>query len=285
MRHAIVPCLILTTMLMGTTGCRAAKADPSAPDSPASSVPAAKTLTEKDAMKLVWSDEFDKDGLPDPAKWGYEVGMLRNKELQWYTKDRLDNARVEGGNLVITARKEPYGNAGYTSASLNTRATFPFTYGRIEVRAKLPTGRGTWPAIWTLGVDHETWPVCGEIDIMEHVGFDPDQVHATVHTGAYNHLKNTHKGHAEPLPKAAAEFHVFAADWTTTGIAFFLDGKQISSYPNDGKGDRETWPFTTPQYLLLNLAIGGGWGGAQGIDDSVFPATYLIDYVRIYQKR
>ena len=245
----------------------------------------ATVAAEDNGMQLVFSDEFDRDGLPDPAKWGYEVGMLRNKELQYYTKDRLENARVEGGNLVITARKEAYGNATCTSASLNTRSTFPFTYGRIEVRAKVPTGRGVWPAIWTLGVDHETWPACGEIDIMEYVGFDPDRVHATVHTDAFNHVKNTHKGHAHPLPRVADDFHVFAADWTADGITFFVDGVEINRYANDGKGDRATWPFDTPQYLLINLAIGGGWGGAQGVDDAIFPAVYLIDYVRIYQKR
>jgi len=237
-----------------------------------------------DAMTLVWSDEFDRDGLPDPAKWGYEVGMIRNNELQFYTKARAENARVEGGNLVITARKEDFKGATSTSASLNTRATFPFTYGRVEVRAKLPTGRGTWPAIWTLGVDHETWPACGEIDIMEYVGFDPDRVHAAIHTGAYNHPANTHKGQAHALPRAADDFHLFAVDWDAAGITFFVDGAQIHRFANDGVGNHATWPFDKPQYLLLNLAIGGGWGGAQGVDEAIFPATFLIDYVRIHQK-
>lgn len=211
--------------------------------------------------------------------------MVRNKEVQYYTKDRLENARVEGGNLVITARKEAYGDATCTAASLTTRGAFSFTYGRVEVRAKLPTGRGTWPAIWTLGVNHETWPTCGEIDLMEYVGFDPDHVHATVHTGAYNHLTKTHKGLAHALPDAAADFHLYAIDWDVAGISFFVDGIQVHRFANDGAGDRATWPFDTPQYLLLSLAIGGTWGGAQGVDEAIFPATFLVDYVRIHQKR
>ena len=246
---------------------------------------AAACSAEEEGMKLVWSDEFDRDGLPDPAKWDYEVGLVRNGEKQWYTKARAENARVEGGNLVITARKEPFEKAQYTSASLHTRGTFTFTYGKVEVRAKLPGGRGSWPAIWMLGanIGEVGWPMCGEIDIMEHVGFDPDQVHFTVHTKAFNHTRGTGVGKGVRLAAPHQDFHVYGMEWDPKEIRFFLDGKQVHQFADDGKGP-EHWPFNAPQYLLINLAIGGGWGGQKGIDDAIFPNTYLVDWVRIYQK-
>src|SRR5579883_2123378 len=165
--------------------------------------------------KLVWSDEFDHPGLPDQSKWTYETGYIRNHERQYYTRARPENARVEGGRLIIEARKERYpiparsAQAGgrsddarpadaaeYTSASLTTQGKAAWAHGRIEVRAQLPSGRGTWPAIWTLGtdIDQVGWPRCGEIDIMEFVGFDPGTIHANVHTAKYNHAKKTNKG-------------------------------------------------------------------------------------------
>lgn len=237
-----------------------------------------------DAMTLVWSDEFDRDGLPDPAKWGYEVGMIRNNELQFYTKARAENARVEGGNLVITARKEDFKGATSTSASLNTRATFPFTYGRVEVRAKLPTGRGTWPAIWTLGVDHETWPACGEIDIMEFVGFDPGVIHANIHTKAYNHVQKTGKGSSTRIPDASETFHVYAIEWSPTHLHFYVDDIRYFTYANDSTGPA-AWPFDRDHYLILNLAIGGAWGGQKGVDADAFPQRLEVDYVRVYQDK
>ena len=146
--------------------------------------------------ELVWADEFNGKGLPDQSKWDYEVGFIRNREKQYYTKARLENARVENGMLIIESRKEKYEKGDYTSASLHTRYKAKWLYGRIEVRAKLPTGRGMWPAIWMLGANYGKvrWPACGEIDIMENVGFNPDMIHANVHTKAYNHVKRTNKG-------------------------------------------------------------------------------------------
>ena len=183
--------------------------------------------------KLVWSDEFDKPGPPDPAKWSYEEGFIRNNEAQYYTRERAENARVENGMLVIEARKEQFKNpsydptakeqgrggrgrehAEYTSASLTTRGKAAWTYGRIEVRAKLPSGRGTWPAIWTLGTNRQAgWPACGEIDIMEFVGFDPGIIHANIHTKKYNHVMGTGKGDKITIPDASEKFHVYAIEW------------------------------------------------------------------------
>jgi beta-glucanase (GH16 family) len=253
--------------------------------------------------KLVWSDEFDEPGLPNPARWGYEVGFIRNNESQYYTRARKENARVENGRLVIEARKErwpverPAGkatarrtrqsrdHAEYTSASLTTQGKAAWTYGRVEVRAKLPSGRGTWPAIWMLGtnIGEVGWPACGEIDIMEFVGYDPGVVHANIHTKKYNHAINTGKGASLKLPDASEAFHVYAVEWDRDQMDFFVDEQKYFTFRNEGTGP-ESWPFDRDQYLILNLAIGGGWGGRKGIDDAIFPQKYEIDYVRVYQR-
>lgn len=231
----------------------------------------------------VWQDEFDGSGLPDASRWDYEVGLIRNNERQFYTRARQENARLENGTLVIEAHREPYQGAAYTSASLTSRANW--TYGRIEVRAKLPKGRGTWPAIWMLGTNIREvgWPACGEIDIMEHVGFDPGRIHANIHTKAYNHVQRTNKGNSLIVSKLDEDFHVYSADWTPEKIDFFVDGQRYFSFAKEPGGDA-VWPFDKPQYLILNLAIGGSWGGQQGIDDAVFPTRFVIDYVRVYRQ-
>ncbi len=235
--------------------------------------------------KLVWSDEFDAPGLPDPARWDYEEGLVRNRELQYYTRARKENARVENGTLVIEARKEDYKNAKYTSASLITLGEASWTYGRIEVKAKIPTGRGLWPAIWTLGTDRRQtgWPACGELDIMENVGFDPDTIHANIHTKKYNHVKRTNKGAKIKPFRPYDAFHVYALDWFPDRIDFYFDKEKYFTYENEKSGE-EAWPFDKPQYLILNIAVGGSWGGQKGVDDSVFPQRMLVDYVRVYQK-
>jgi beta-glucanase (GH16 family) len=232
---------------------------------------------------LVWQDEFDGAGLPDAGRWNYEVGLVRNNERQYYTRDRTENARVENGLLVIEARRERFQNADYTSASVTSRASW--TYGRIEVRAKLPKGRGTWPAIWTLGTNIREvgWPECGEIDIMEHVGFDPGRVHANIHTKAYNHVQGTNKGNNVMVSAPDESFHIYSMTWTADQIAVSVDGQQYFTFPKE-QGGPAVWPFDRPQYLILNLAIGGNWGGQKGIDDAAFPARYEIDYVRVYRR-
>lgn len=234
--------------------------------------------------RLVWFDEFSVNGLPDSQKWSFEEGLLRNKEAQYYTKNRVENARVENGNLIITAINEPFKTAQYTSASINTKGKYEFTKGRIEVKAKLPAGRGVWPAIWTLGtnISQVGWPACGEIDIMEFVGFEPNSVYANVHTKDYNHTKGTGRGGSIKFEKPSSDFHVYAVEWLNDRFDFYFDDKLYFSCLKKGEGVGE-WPFDAPQYLLINLAIGGAWGGKQGIDDSIFPVEYIIDYVRIYE--
>ena len=238
---------------------------------------------ERKGMKLTWAEEFDYAGLPDPAKWGYETGFVRNRESQYYTEKRPENARVEDGKLIITARKEPWEGGQYTSASINTWGKFEFTYGRMEVRAKLPQGRGTWPAIWTLGINRREvgWPACGEIDIMEFVGFEPNVVYANVHTKDYNHSKGTGRGSKIETPKPYENFHIYAVEWHKDRMDFYFDDQKYFTCTRKGEGIGE-WPFDAPQYLLINLAIGGAWGGRQGIDDAIFPVEYQVDYVRYY---
>jgi beta-glucanase (GH16 family) len=269
--------LALAAPSCGGGGSRSAQTPASAPSAPAATAPAGFTL--------VFSDEFETPGSLDPAKWGYEVGYVRNDEKQYYTS-RLENARVEGGMLVIEGRKESYQGYGYTSASVNTLGRFSLRYGRVEVRAKLPGGRGSWPAIWMLGTNISStgWPACGEIDVMENVGFDPLRVHASVHTSAYNHTIGTQKTASTLVSDPAADFHVYAMEWYPDRIETFVDAARYFSFRNEGTGSR-TWPFDEPQYLLINLALGGAWGGQQGIDDSRFPQRYLVDYVRIYQQK
>lgn len=240
-------------------------------------------------VKPVWADEFDKDGLPDPAKWTYDTGGhgWGNRELQYYTADRAENAVVKGGMLRITARKEEHEGKAYTSARMVSRAGWK--YGYIEIRAKLPKGRGTWPALWMLPVSRwekcgPRWPLCGEIDIMEHVGYDEGVVHGTVHTQAYNHVAGTQKGKQVGVTDATSEFHVYALDWKADGIEILVDGKPYFSFANEGKG-KEVWPFDEPFRLLMNIAVGGNWGGSKGVDEAVYPQEMAIDYVRVYERR
>ncbi len=246
--------------------------------------------------KLVWSDEFshDPDGLPDPTKWNYEEGFVRNHESQWYTKARLENARVERGRLVIEGRQEEYTPLGlkapvahYTSASLETIGKADWTYGRIEVRAQLPLGAGVWPAIWTLGTNITEpgigWPRCGEIDIMELVGKQPGIIHGTIHYFASG--KHASKGTQIPIDHPEPEYglHNYAAEWTPDRIDLFIDDKKYFSFDTKLADNNGQNPFHKPQYLILNLALGGDWGGP--IDDSIFPQRMTVDYVRIYQKQ
>jgi len=237
--------------------------------------------------RLVWSDEFDRDGAPDPARWRYDVGGggWGNNELQFYTADRRENARVENGHLIIEARRESWQGRDYTSARLITKGQGDWTYGRIEVRAQLPAGRGSWPAIWTLGSTTPLrWPDDGEIDIMEHVGFDPGVVHASVHTGRYNHVAGTQRTAQTTVPDVSSGFHVYVTDWTADRIETSVDGRVYFSFAREPGGGRATWPFDSPQHLLLNVAVGGNWGGQRGVDDATLPYRFQVDYVRVYQR-
>ncbi len=237
------------------------------------------------AWTLVFDDEFDAPGPPDPARWNHEIGYIANDEKQYYTS-APDNARVEGGALVIEARRERRMGYDYTSARLNTKGRAEFLYGKVEIRAKLPTGRGTWPALWMLGtnIDEVGWPACGEVDIMENVGYDPQTIVASVHTAAYNHVQGTQKSATTSLEAPWQDFHVYGAEWSPDRIDFSVDGQKYFTFRNEGTGSR-TWPFDKPQYVILNLAIGGTWGGQKGIDDSLFPHRLYVDYVRVYQQK
>jgi beta-glucanase (GH16 family) len=230
---------------------------------------------------LEWADEFEQGLAPDPRNWSYEVGFVRNKEEQYYTNDRRENARIENGRLVIEARRDGFDGHKTTSASIHTWGKRSLQYGRIEVRAKIPTGRGTWPAIWTLGENRREvgWPRCGEIDIMENVGFVPAVIHANIHTAAYNHTRGTGKGNRIDAGKPWETFHTYAVEWWPDRLEFFLDDTRYFVYRREREDDG-VWPFDKPQYLILNLAIGGAWGGQKGVDDAIFPARYEIEYVR-----
>ncbi len=236
--------------------------------------------------KLIWSDEFNGKGLPDSSKWNYDVGGdgYGNNEAQFYTKDRLENARMENGNLIIEARKEKWGKNEYTSARLLTKGKFSFQYGTVEVRAKLPKGRGTWPAIWMMSENMKKWPDDGELDIMEHVGFNPGYIHASVHTKKYNHIQGTQKTYTLIVKDVSEKFHVYKADWTPEKIEVYIDDKKFFTYKNVEK-TKDAWPFDQPYFIILNLAVGGFWGGKEGIDDNIFPQKYYIDYVRVYQNK
>jgi beta-glucanase (GH16 family) len=248
--------------------------------------------------RLVWSDEFSGEGLPDPAKWDYEEGFVRNQEAQFYTRARPENARVEDGLLIIEGRRERRPNpahdpgaegwkaqreaAEYTSASLITLGRASWRYGRIEVRARLPRGHGVWPAIWMMGTNRSEvgWPACGEIDVMEFVGKHPDRIHGTVHYP----VEGGHRSNGGRLdtPAPYEDFHVYAVEWSAERIDLFFDGTLYHSFAIDEAGPGEDNPFRRPHYLLINLALGGSWGGP--IDDGVLPARYAIDWVRVYER-
>ena len=246
---------------------------------------------DRSQWRLVWADEFNYNGLPDPSKWSYDVGGhgWGNKELQHYTDKRKENARVENGNLIIEARKEAWERLEYTSARLVSKNKGDWTYGRFEVRAKLPSGRGTWPAIWMLptGWVYGGWPNSGEIDIMEHVGFDPDVVHASVHTKSYHHSIGTQKTDKINVKTARAEFNVYAVEWSPEEIRAFVNEQHYFTFENERltntSADYKQWPFDKPFHLLLNVAVGGMWGGVKGVDETIWPRRMEVDYVRVYQ--
>jgi beta-glucanase (GH16 family) len=238
---------------------------------------------------LVWSDEFDTPGLPDPTKWNYDVGGggWGNNELQYYTEADLDNARVEDGILIIEARNETspvnvWGRSReYTSARLTSKSKGDWQYGRFEIRAKLPAGRGTWPAIWMLstGNAYGGWPESGEIDIMEHVGFDMDTIHGSLHNN--NRFGGAAVTDSLVVDDVDTTFHVYALEWYPDEIRFFVDDILYHTAVNPQVG-WEGWPYIHPFHLILNIAVGGDWGGLQGIDPDIWPQRMEIDYVRVY---
>ena len=237
------------------------------------------------SWQQVWGDEFDGQGLPNADKWYYETGGdgWGNQEKQYYTREDPDNARVEDGHLIIEARNESFQGNAYTSARLNSEASWK--YGRFEIRAKLPGGRGTWPALWMLADEDvygdQYWPDNGEMDIMEHVGYDEGVIHGTIHTEAFNHIDGTDRGASITVPDATSAFHNYAMEWTPNEIRVFVDGQKYFTFQNREQYGWQEWPFDQKFHLLMNIAVGGTWGGQEGIDDSAFPQRMVIDYVRV----
>lgn len=248
--------------------------------------------TDGSTWEVVWSDEFNNADV-DTSKWTYDIGDWGwgNNELQYYTSGRKENARIEDGNLIIEARRGDMGNE-WTSARITTRGKVSFVYGKIEFRAKVPSYKGNWAAGWTLGddyVDELSWPYCGEIDILESVGFEMDDetgtgiAHASTHCGAYYFkLGNQPTGIIE-VKNMNTEFHTYSIIWLPDGITAYVDGQMYASY-NDTSTDL-SWPFSKPQNLILNLTMGGGWGGEHGVDETVDSQKMIIDYVRVYELR
>lgn len=254
----------------------------------AGSVARADALLSSSGFKVwtpVWSDEFSKTGAVDTKKWKFATGNDGggNGEAQAYTRSP-DNARVENGNLVIEARKESVAGRDYSSARLFSKPAW--TYGRFEIRAKLPQGRGTWPAIWMLarsgGDEQRDWPASGEIDIMEHVGHDQGNVHGSFHTKNFNWMLGTAITAIRFVPQASDDFHVYAFEWSEGEASFYVDDVRYLTFTNP-RTNRDDWPFDDDFFLILNVAVGGFWGGAEGIDDSIFPQQMLVDYVRVYR--
>jgi len=246
--------------------------------------------------KLVWSDEFDQS-IIDEYKWNklrWRPGWVNNEEQAYTNRDT--NIFVRDGKLVIRALIEPgyvdvdYNeseyNANFTSGRLNTSGKNSWTYGKFDINAKLPKGKGSWPAIWMLGntISSEGWPDCGEIDIMEHVGFDEGNIHASIHTTDYNHMNGTQKSGQVEVPTVTDSFHLYSLEWDSTYIQYSIDNNPYFFIYNDSNGNQDKWPFNLDHYLILNLAIGGDWGGAQGIDPSFFPMEMEVDYVRVFKK-
>lgn len=233
---------------------------------------------------LIEADEFDSNGAPDPSLWSLETGRGENgwgnNELQYYT-DRPENVVVEDGVLKITARAESFEGASYTSARLITKGKFETTYGRFEARIQLPWGRGMWPAFWLLGADDDTniWPACGEIDIMEYRGQEPTIVHGSVHGPGYSASEAITKSYDLVDDRLDTDFHIFGIEWGPEFINYYVDDVlyyQIT--PEDVPGE---WVFNKPFYIIINLAVGGSFVGPPN-NETVFPQTMLVDYVRIY---
>lgn len=255
---------------------------------------------KKKGWKLIWNEEFNYKGLPDTSKWKYESGHVRNEEQQYYTVGRPENIRVEGGLLHIRGLKEAWPNAAYqpdskawnrkdslakyTSASINTEGKFAFTYGRIEVRAKLPAGGGMWPAIWMLGAEHSHggWPMAGEIDVMEFIGNEPHNIYGTIHWGKTGG-GHTSSGKHISMPDLHSDFHIYALEWNASEMKIMYDDSVYHRYPLSSAwiGDFNT--FQHPFYILLNMAMGAAWPGP--VDESVLPQEFLVDYVRVYQPK
>ncbi|MCR5077177.1 MAG: family 16 glycosylhydrolase [Prevotella sp.] len=241
-----------------------------------------RTMNIPAGYSLVWHDEFDGTGLS--SAWTHEVqksGWVNHEQQNYVNNSNV--TYLKDGKLNITCYKASDGKiySGRIYANKNTG----IKYGYVEARILLPSGKGTWPAFWMMPVKFSTWPGDGEIDIMEEVGVVPNEVSSSIHCNAYNHVKGTQKTHAMTISKAEGDYHVYALEWTENSIKTYVDGKEQLYFPNDGKGNNDTWPFNKEFYVILNLAWGGDWGGMKGTDETALPATMKVDYVRVFQKK
>lgn len=253
--------------------------------------PVDPTISVPEGYELIWNDEFDGTSL-NRADWTHEVkgpGWVNN-ELQHYVDATYGGkpvTEVSEGSLKINCFKASDGKicSGRIYAKVNTG----WKYGIFEAAIKLPKGKGTWPAFWMMPVNNDfnanPWPKCGEIDIMEEVGYHPEYTSSSIHCESYNHVKGTQKTAERLTEGAQSDFHVYRLEWTQDYIRTSIDGKTLLNFSNDGKGNVSTWPFNRHFYIILNLAWGGTWGGAQGVDETVLPATMEVDYVRVFQKK
>lgn len=248
-------------------------------------------IKSEDNMVMVWSDEFNTPGLPDPSNWGYDQGDgcpqncgWGNNELQYYTAGQPENARVENGHLIIEAHRATTGTREYSSARLVSKHKGDWTYGKVVARAKLPSGKGVWPAIWMLPSDWEYggWPASGEIDIMEFVGYMPDSLFSSVHTNKFNHVIGTQVTKGVYSNTLSSEFHEYGVDWDEKEIHFSFDGERFLTFHNKNEGP-DAWPFDKDFHVILNIAVGGNWGGKMGVDSTIWPQRMEVDWVRVYQ--
>lgn len=236
-------------------------------------------ITVTKTLVLLWSDEFNTPGLPDASKWNYDIGTgsggWGNNELEYYT-NRLSNAEVANGVMKITVKKENFSGSSFTSARLLTKDKFFFKYGKVEAKAKLPAGGGTWPAIWMLGTDINTvsWPACGEIDIMEHLGNDLNKIYGTLHYPGRS--GGNANGSTKIIANATTEFHIYSLEWSPSFIKIFVDDQLLHTVPNSS-----SIPFNHDFFLIMNVAMGGNFGGA--VDPAFTSASMEIDYIRVYQ--
>ena len=278
-----ISCLCFAILLL-FSACAKAEIE-TAPDPEPSQPDQSETVVPEKEYQLVWCDEFNSESrLPDTQRWWFETGDngWGNNELQNYipmVRDADTCAFISEGTLKIVALKS---GDEVLSVRMNSRESW--TYGYFEARLRLPSGKGTWPAFWMMPVGAANWPACGEIDIMEEVGFRPNWVSSAIHCSAYNHAAGTQKTAERFVEDADTAFHVYGLEWTPDSIKTYIDGVCLFTFANDGQGNEATWPFNKPFYLKLNLAWGGNWGGQQGVDESQLPATYEVDYVRVYQR-
>lgn len=236
-------------------------------------------------MKLVFNQTFKHGATRLLDNWIFDDGPVYNDEKEKYASGEGPNVSIKNGRLVITGRSQ---DGKYTSGRLQSRQAWK--YGYIECRAKVPKGKGTWPAFWLLGdslrkrgATNVGWPKCGEIDVLEEVGYDPDTIHCSLHSEAVNWMKKEQRTFTATVPGATEKFHNYGLDWNRSHLDFYIDGKRVGGFNKPADASVENWPFDAPFYIILNLAIGGFWGGAKGIDPAIFPCNFEIEYVRVYQ--